>query len=338
MTHKERIIAALEHRQPDYTPYSLGFTAQAYERMTAFGAKDRIDSIESPITGVYYSGFPTEIPGKPGYFIDDFGCIWNRNGIDKEIGVIDSPTIKEPNLSAWREPVIPEAKLRERCQRCIDNKGDRFTRFDYGFSLYERFWAYCGIEDALYYLAAEPEFANELLDRICGYNLKIIDLALEYPFDAIQFGDDWGQQKGLVMGAARWREMIKPRLAKMYKRVKDAGRFIIQHSCGDITDIFPDLIELGLDCYQTFQSDVYDVAAIKAKFGDKLSFYGGISTQSILPFGTPEAVRAETRRLIDILGVNGGYIAGPTHALTHDIPPENILAMLDVFEKEARNR
>ena len=336
MTCRERVISALNHVQPDYTPYNIGFTQQAFDSMVAAGAQPRLDAMTEHFASVYYQGDPVELPDRPEYFLDDYGCLWNRTGADKDIGVIDEPIMPEPDMALWREPFFPEARLRARFEACLAGKGERFTVANFGFTLFERFWCYCGFENALLFMASDPEFVHEMLDRICEYNLRIIDLMLEYPFDGIYFGDDWGQQQGLIMGAPLWRSMIKPRLAKMYKRVKDAGRFVLQHSCGDILEIFPDLIEMGLDCYQTFQPEIYDIAAVKKEFGGKLSFWGAISTQRLLPFETPDVVRAETRRIMGILGVNGGYIAAPTHAVPGDVPPANILAMLDVFEEQAR--
>ena len=112
-----------------------------------------------------------------------------------------------------------------------------------------------------------------------------------------------------------------------YARVKERGLRVIQHSCGDIAQVLPDLIEIGLDCYQTFQPEIYDIEAVKAAYGDRLTFWGGISTQQLLPFATPEQVKAEVARLIGVLGEGGGYIAAPTHAVPADVPPDNIVAM-----------
>ena len=101
-----------------------------------------------------------------------------------------------------------------------------------------------------------------------------MDIALEYDFDGIYFGDDWGQQHGLIMGLEHWRHYIKPQMARLYKKVKDKRLFAFQHSCGDCHELFPDLIESGLDCYQTFQPEVYDVREMKKLYGDRLAFWG----------------------------------------------------------------
>jgi uroporphyrinogen decarboxylase len=166
------------------------------------------------------------------------------------------------------------------------------------------------------------------------WHLKIIDIANEYPFDGFYFGDDWGQQKGLIMGPALWREFIKPRMKRMYERAKLNDKYIFQHSCGDIHEIFSDVIEIGLDCYQTFQPEIYNIEKVKNEYGKDLTFWGGISTQQLLPYATSDDVKKETIRIMRIMGKGGGYIAAPTHAVPGDVPPENILAMFEVFKNQ----
>jgi uroporphyrinogen decarboxylase len=190
------------------------------------------------------------------------------------------------------------------------------------------------MEDLLVDFMLNPDFVDELLDRITTYNLAVVDIVARYPIDCIFFGDDWGQQQGLIMGPAHWRRFIRPRLAAMYAHVKSKGMYIAQHSCGDIHELFPDLVELGLDIYNTFQPEIYDVAEMKRLYGNKITFYGGVSTQRLLPFATPGKVKAETRRLMALLGKDGGYIAAPTHAIPDDVPTENILAFLEAVQAQ----
>lgn len=331
MTRRERVIAALDHKETDIIPYHTDFTMQADARMTAFAGAHYPEKHGVHLSYVQYWGWPTEIPGKPEHFLDAFGVTWNRTGVDKDIGVIDHPIFEEPDITLWREPNLDEKRLRAEYEQLLKEKQDRFAFAGIGFSMFERLWSLCGMENALIYMIEEPEFTHALLDRICEYNLKIIDIANEYPFDGFYFGDDWGQQRGLIMGPALWREFIKPRMKRMYDRARQNGKYIIQHSCGDIGTLFPDLIEIGLDCYQTFQPEIYDIEAVKREFGRDLCFWGGISTQQLLPFATPQKVREETARIMKILGKGGGYIAAPTHAVPGDVPPENIQAMFDVF-------
>jgi uroporphyrinogen decarboxylase len=188
-----------------------------------------------------------------------------------------------------------------------------------------------GMENVLVSMVANPEELEILYDRICDYYLNLLDIALEYDIDGVYFGDDWGQQSGLIMGPHYWRRFIKPRMARLYGRVKSKGKYVFQHSCGDCHEIFPDLIEIGLDCYQTFQPEIYDIEMMKKLYGSRLTFWGGISVQRCLPFMSPEEVKSETIRIINMLRDGGGLIVAPTHAITDDVPPQNMLAMFDVF-------
>jgi uroporphyrinogen decarboxylase len=184
-------------------------------------------------------------------------------------------------------------------------------------------------------MVGEPAFVNGLLDKILEFNLKIINMYLEYDVDCIHFGDDWGQQKGLIMGPVMWRKYIKPRLAEMYGAVKKKGRFISQHSCGDIRQIMPDVIDIGLNIYQTFQPEIYDIYETKEAFGGKLTFWGGISTQRLLPFETPEKVIEKSAEIMRVVGKNGGLIAAPTHSIPGDVPAENMDALIRLFTNQS---
>ena len=132
----------------------------------------------------------------------------------------------------------------------------------------------------------------------------------------MRFGDDWGKQRGLHHGAGPWREFIKPRIRQMYGLVKARGKHVFIHSCGKVDELFPDLIECGVDVFNPFQPEVMDVYEMKRGYGDALASIGGISTQKTLPYGTPAEVRDEVRRLARRVGRDGGYIAAPAH----DIP------------------
>ena len=151
--------------------------------------------------------------------------------------------------------------------------------------------------------------------------------------DGVKFGDDWGQQGGLIFGARLWRRFIKPRLARMYGMVKRAGKAVLLHSCGRVQELFPELIELGLDVFNPFQPEVMDPYKIKECFGRDLSFLGGMSVQRLLPFGTPQAVRDETRRLMERIGRDGGFIIAPSHDMPGDIPLENMVTFIETVRE-----
>ena len=337
MTQKECVIHSLNHKETGIVPYHVDFTIQAFDRMVEHTRDPRFaQSFGTYLHSMQYWGWPTEIPEHRGFFTDAFDVTWNRSGVDKDIGVIDRPVIGEPDISLWRDPKLDETRLRAELQSILDTAGDRFAVAGIGFSMFERAWSLCGMENTLIYMLDEPAFVHDLLDMICEYNLRIIDIANEYPFDGFYFGDDWGQQRGLIMGPRLWREFIKPRMRRMYERAHKNNKYVIQHSCGDIHELFPDIIEIGLDCYQTFQPEIYDIARTKAEFGRDLTFWGGISTQRLLSRATPKEVKQETMRTMRIMGKGGGYIAAPTHAVSGDVPPENILAMMDVFVNQEK--
>ena len=335
MNNRERVIAAINHKTTDVIPYSISFTTQARDRLAEYtGDSEFISTINNHITSIYYDGWPKEITPGSGYFKDDFGVVWNRNGVDKDIGVIDSIIIQEPDMQKYTFPRPNLTEIDKRIQNLMNSPDTQFRVVDMGFSMFERAWSLRGMENLLMDMIENPEFVDELLDTITEYNLKIIDIALKYDIDGFMFGDDWGQQRGLIMGPSLWRRFIKPRMARMYERIKSKGKYVLQHSCGDINEIFDDLIEIGLDVYQTFQPEIYDINKVKQQYGKRLTFWGGISTQQLLPIGTPEQVKQVTREIMDIMGKDGGYIAAPTHAIPGDVPPENILAMLDVFKNQ----
>ncbi|MEN6313843.1 MAG: uroporphyrinogen decarboxylase family protein [Clostridiaceae bacterium] len=335
MTKRERVIKAITHKTTDFVPYSIFFTQQEYKNVANYlGDKDFQDKIGNHISLVDCKPPQVEFLHGSGYWKDEFGVVWNKNGADKDIGVIDNILIPEPDINGYQMPDVDEDYLRSQMEKVVKDSGDTFRLPCIGFSMFERAWTLTGMENLLINMLIEPEFVENLLDSILEHNLKVIDIALEYDIDGFHFGDDWGQQKGLIMGPDCWRRFIKPRVAKMYERVKNKGKFVSQHSCGDISEILPDLIDMGLDVYQTFQPEIYDIGKVKKEYGSNLTFWGGISTQRLLPFAAPEEIKSVTREIIKILGKDGGYIAAPTHSVPGDVPPENIVALIDAFQHQ----
>lgn len=335
MDRRERVIMALKHKETDIVPFQMDFTSDEYHKMAKYwGGNDFFNTIPNHLHGHAYNGFRGEIDGKPGYFIDDFGVEWNRTGADKDIGVITKPVITSIENTNYTFPKVNVGRLKKEIQVTYETKQDKFFFGGIGFSMFERAWSLMSMEETLISMILNPNELTKLLEDICEYNLKVMDIYLQYPIDGFYFGDDWGQQRGLIMGASNWRMFIKPMMEKLYAKAKNAGKFVLQHSCGDNLEIFPDLIDIGLDCYQTFQPEIYDIEKVKKEFGNDLAFWGGISTQQLLPKSHPDEVRSEVKRLLEILGKNGGYIAGPTHAIPPDVPEENVVAMFEVLTNQ----
>ena len=331
ITPRDRVLTSLAHEQPDVCPWQIDLTIDAHENTAAYlGDPDFMRKVGNHIAGVE-DGFFVEV--RPGYWQDQFGIVWNRT-IDKDIGNVDEYLLPEPDLSAY---VFPEPDLERNGQlltQLLAGNPDRFCYGGIGFSMFERAWTLRGMENLLCDMVLNPGFVDKLLDKVLEYNLKALDHLLTYPVDCVCFGDDWGQQRGLIMGPKLWRRFIKPRVAIMYERAKAAGRYVMQHSCGKVEELFPDLIDMGLDIFNTFQPEVMDVAFCKREYGKHLTFYGGISTQQVLPRVGPEELKRIIRQMIGIIGQDGGYIVAPTHAIPRDVPPENIVAFIEMVQNQ----
>ena len=332
MTKRERVIAALEHRESDMIPYNMTFTVPMAEKMAAYLKDDnfqqRLNNHFCSFTMWNFTEVETNI------YRDEAGVLWDKSK-DRDIGVVCNRLIPSIEDRTYTLPDLDREHVQTGLDWLKENKGDRFCLFDIGFTLYERSWTLCGAENVLMYMITNPEALHELFDEIARYLHDALDMALACDFvDGVLFGDDWGSQRGLIMGKERWVTFFKPHFQSLYQRVKMAGKYTFHHSCGDIEDIFADLIEIGLDCYQTFQPEVYDIEKVKAKYGKDLAFWGGISTQHLLPFETPDVVAEETARTMLLMGKGGGYIAAPTHDVPGDVPVENLLAMWRAFENQ----
>jgi len=332
MNRKERVTASLAHMQPDKVPYHLDFTAPARAAMASWYGDDHFE--ES--LGNCLLMLETEpadswqrVAGE--VWRDQFGVQWDRS-IDSDIGNVCGVAITRENLMTYEFPDPADPARFAGWEEKIAHRGDLFVVANLGFSLFERAWTLAGMENILMAMVDEKSFVNELLDRILDFNLKVIEKACAFPIDAMRFGDDWGQQSGLITGRALWKELIGPRVEKMYRLTRARGKRVFIHSCGKVEELFPDLIESGVDVFNPFQPEVMDVYAMKRRFGDRLSFFGGISTQKTLPYGTVRDVKDEVKRLLDAVGKDGGYIASPAHAIPKDAKPENIAAMIEVLQ------
>jgi uroporphyrinogen decarboxylase len=310
----------------------MGFTKEAKEKLQQhYGCQD----IEGPL-----ENHLLRLGSDIGFFEDlgndrvrdIFGVVWDRS-IDKDIGNVEGQVLPEPTLAGYNFPDPLEERFFEDIPDRIERFPDRFRVFQIGFSLYERAWTLRGLEPLMMDFVEHPAFVHELLAAIADYNLAQIREALQYDIDALYFGDDWGQQHGLQMGPKTWREFILPELRRMYGAVHEAGKFVMIHSCGDVDELFDDLIDAGVNCFNPFQPEVMDVHALLPQYRGRLAFHGGLSTQRTLPFGSVDHVRDETQRLLD-LGREGSYIFAPAHDVEGDVPLENMLAAIETVQAQ----
>jgi uroporphyrinogen decarboxylase len=135
------------------------------------------------------------------------------------------------------------------------------------------------------------------------------------------------------MGPHHWHQFIQPELKRMYSAVRDAGKLVFIHSCGKVDELFDDLIDIGLNCFNPFQPEVMDIFGLMKEYKGRLAFHGGLSTQQILPYGSVDDVKNATKRLLEA-GIGGGYIFAPAHAVEGDVPLENMLAFIEVLHAQ----
>lgn len=332
MTQREIIRTVLEGQKPPYVPWSFSFTLEAREKLCDhFGQTDLEPVLQNHILPLGNDIGLFEDLGD-NRVRDVFGVVWDRS-VDKDIGIVVGQVLPRPTLAGYAFPNPLEARIFADIPRQIQKYGDRFRVFQLGFSLYERAWTLRGLENLMTDFFDYPDFVRDLLNTIADYNIAQVQAACQYDIDAVYFGDDWGQQRGLQMGAKWWRALIYPVLQRMYGVVRAAGKYVFIHSCGDVDELFDDLIAIGVNCFNPFQPEVMDVAALIQRYRGRLVFHGGLSTQKTLPFGTVAEVRAETRRLLE-LGAQGGYILAPAHSVEGDVPLENMLAFIEMAQSQ----
>lgn len=323
---------ALEWKTPPYVPWNINFTIPSTERLQQhYAGRDLEEVVQNHMVNVGYDIYFYHDIGND-CVQDSFGVVWDRS-VDKDIGVVRGQVLAQPTLKgyAFPDPVAPHvfAQVDEN----IKKYGDRFRIFGIGFSLYERAWAMRGLQTLLMDFYDNPQFVHDFLNNIADYNISQIKEALKYDIDGVMFGDDWGQQHGLQMGPKLWHEFIYPVLKRMYAAGVGAGKKVFIHSCGDVDELFDDLVGIGLNVFNPFQPEVMDVSTLIPQYRGRLAFYGGMSTQKTLPYGTVDDVRRETKNLLE-LGKDGGYIFSPAHDVPKDVPLENMLAMIDLVQHQ----
>jgi uroporphyrinogen decarboxylase len=333
VTKREIIRTVLELRRPPYVPWSFGFTLEAKEKLRDhYGpGKDLETALGNHLLRLGSDiGFFIDVG--PNLVQDVFGVVWDRS-IDKDIGDVKNSVLAEPTLYGYSFPDPIDPRFFADISEKIARYGDRFRVYEIGFSLWERAWTMRGFENIMMDFYDRPDFVRELLHAIGEYNIAQINKALEFDIDGVYFGDDWGQQRGLQMGPQLWREFIYPILKRMYGVVKEANRYVMIHSCGDVDELFDDLIDIGLNCFNPFQPEVMDIHALMDRYHGRLAFHGGLSTQRTLPYGTPDEVRRETALLIEH-GSGGGYILSPAHDVEGDVPLQNMLAFIETAQSQ----
>lgn len=334
MNPREIVLESIHHRQPVSVPHSLSFEGDIEQQLDAYyNSTDWKKRLTRYFSGVLAVDTDMKTKIDDTHNQDVYGGIWRTDRLPWHL---EKPPLSAPSLDGYTFP-LPEMFFRpewkqQGFQICTENK-DTFRIGHLGWGLFERSWNLRGFEKILEDVIDHPDFFEEVLDRLMNLYLVFVEYTCDLPIDAILFGDDWGDQRGIIIGPKRWRKFLKPRWARIYEAVHRHGKFVMHHSCGSVADIFPDLIEIGIDVLESVQPEAAGMNPyeLKRKWGDKITFMGCLGSQTTIPFGTPESIQGEVSRLRNEMGLGGGYILSPAKPLQPGTPIENAVAVVEAF-------
>jgi uroporphyrinogen decarboxylase len=335
ITPRDVILAQINHEETLQVPYTL--ICEDIELDKQLNRHYNVEKWQNILTKyiVDVGGIDTVLENS----IDDvftrdaFGSLWR---MDRRPFHLEVPGMKEPNFDGYDFPTHDQfvnPNFEKNVKKSVLEHSDNFSIINIGWGLFEQTWRIRGFKNALVDSIAHPEFYFELLDKLTELRLSMVEQCVDIPADAIMFGDDWGDQHGVILGPKGWRKYLKPAWKKIYEAVHKQGKFSISHCCGSIVDIMPDIIEIGLDVLESVQPEPYGMNPykLKKKFGDKITFWGCLGSQSTIQFGTPNEIREEINRLITEIGKGGGYIIAPSKAFQPKTPLKNAIAVIDAF-------
>ncbi len=348
LSSRERVRLALEHQETDRIPIAMvcsGINSPAYESLENYLQIQRGISVQEylkpliDIKGIQPKYVGPQLQsgvdmwgvrrkpvsyGPASYSEIDFYPLMEADSID------DINKHKWPSVQWFDYSVIPDRI------NAVQADGEYCLMVANG-NVFEASWYMRGFEQIFLDLLLDKELVHAIMGRVTDFyiqHFKEMLSAARGGIDLAFTADDIGDQRGLLMPLEIWEEFIKPYHTKLNKAIHEFGVKVIYHSDGCVTEAVPGLIDMGIDVLQAlqFSADEMDPAELKQKYGDRLCFEGGVSVQTTLPFDSPDDVRREVKELITVLGKNGGYILGPSHAIQAGTPPENIVAMFDTAE------
>jgi uroporphyrinogen decarboxylase len=352
MTPRERVRLALEHKQTERVSIGYVATPETNESLKKYLKADTDEKLLKRL-GVDYRWVNPGYKGPKELLFED--C-WDKPG--KDIWGVERKNIKN-KYGTYMEISSHPLRDLEDASQLEDYKWPDIDWIDFEIlnkqidmldqdeeywiilntmsgSVFEMAWYMRGMEKFLMDLLINPDMATGIIKKLYQFAVGSIDRAAKATnrrIDMVLFADDIASQESMLISVDTWRKMIRPWHKEFYKKAHQCGARAAYHSCGSITPVIDDLIGIGLDVLNPLQfsaKNFPDPEILKEKYGDRLSFMGGMDIQTKLPFYSIEEIKKETKRLIEILGKDGGYIIQATHNIQPDTPPENIVAMHDV--------
>lgn len=360
MKHRERIIAALNHQEPDRCPMQISFTPEFAERLRAdMAMNDKALNLSRSGHNPHGGGNTYELERALGEdmlqtsvgwansyyqgdepYTDEWGVTWRSMPYETDFGagryteMVGHPLADDGAISQYHAPDPDRPELYHDAQWTLDQFKDEYWIVGVTVTtIWETAWALRGYAQMLTDLWDDPELAESILEIPYQYHLSAAKRLVEMGVDMIWIGDDVGTQRAMLMSPAHWRQYLKPRMANFISSLKaiNPGVKVAYHSDGNILPIIPELVDMGLDILNPVQPLCMDPSALKRDFGDRLCFWGTIDEQQTLPYGTPQDVRDEVLTRLRTIGRGGGLIMGPTHHVQLDTPLENFWAMVETI-------
>ena len=336
LTHKQRVVQAIQEEELDRLPTQISFTPEMSRKISKYlgvSEGELFRRLDNHIVMVSLDD-TGRVDKEKGIRYDNWGIGWDMGKLTEGFLIREHPLEKLTTLKKYHPPDPEEEKLFHSSKKVIKKYGkEYFILSDQGWCMFEKAHCLQGFEKTLIDLTLNREFIENLLDIILEYQIAIAKRFVKLGVDGGYTGDDFGSQNGLLFSPKMWREVFKPRYKKLWGVFKEAGLPVFHHSCGDIREILPDMIEIGLDVLNPVQPQAMPIEELADKYGKNLTFWGGVSVQKTLPFGTSQEVEKEIYESIQILGRYNKYIVGPSHDMTSDISMENFDAMINSIQK-----
>jgi len=309
MTYREMVLEQIHHRETRPVPYTLSFEPDVEDRLDQhYGDGSWRDRLEPYI--VRCGGIDRRKSEAVSETLnrDLFGTTWRT---DQRPFHLEEPGMATPSFEGYDFPSAHDfanPRLEEEAAAAMADHPDSFTIISLGWGLWESYWGIRGFENAMSDCVVEPDFFGELLDRLTDLYLAQVEQCVDIPADAIMFGDDWGEQRGVMIGPDRWRTYFKSRYEEIYEAAHAQGKLTISHCCGSVAEIMPDIIDIGLDVLESVQPEAAGMNPyeLKERWGDRITFWGSLGSQSTIPFGTPQEIHDEVNRLRTEMGCGGG--------------------------------
>jgi uroporphyrinogen decarboxylase len=275
------------------------------------------------------------------------GCMINEFGMKMRQGplymdVVGCPLAGASSVDEVRRMAFPDPLAEGRfedARSLIERYGrEYFIIGDVELTMFELAWHLVGLEKFMVDLASGEAYIGALLDRCMAFSIGIGKQLAALGVDGLWAGDDFGAQDGMLISPRMWRNIFKPRYAEVFSEFKAANpnALVMYHCDGAVAPILDDLAEIGLQVFNPVQPNVpgHDPQALKSRFGQKLSFWGAIDQQHLLPYGSPAEIERDVAEKIAALGAGGGYLCSPAHILQADTPLENIEAFIAAVKRQ----